>query len=249
MTGNAVGSATGHLAASITGALNFRDVGGLAVGERTTRPGVLLRSGHLARLSESDRDALRALGLRRVVDLREDDEVAHEPSLLDGLEIETVRAPLFLGSTASFFVDDISLADMYRGLIDDSASRIVEVVRAVLGAQPVLVHCTAGKDRTGVTVALMLAAVGVDEEAVIADYARTETLLPPERNVRVIAYLRALHPDSRHLEDLATRSPAEVMRGLLGDLGERFGSAAGYLRAHGVTDAELTELREMLTTT
>lgn len=232
--------------ALVAGAMNFRDVGGLAAGEGVTRPGVLFRSGNLARLGDADRDALRGLGVRRIVDLREDDELAHEPSRLDGLEVETVRAPLFLGSTASFFVDDVSLPDMYRGLVDGAPERIVEVVRAVLGVQPVLVHCTVGKDRTGVTVALMLAAVGVDDDAVIADYARTETLLPAERNARVVAHLRALHPDARNLEDLATRSPAEVMRGLLDDIRERFGSAAGYLRTHGVTDDELARLRETL---
>ena len=77
----------------------------------------------------------------------------------------------------------------------------------MLADQPVLVHCSVGKDRTGVTVALTLAAAGVDEAAVVADYARTETLLPPERNARILAYLQQEHPGARHLEELATRSP------------------------------------------
>lgn len=230
----------------IAGALNSRDIGGLPAAGGVTRSGVLLRSGGLAHLGDEGRAALRAHGIRRIVDLREDDEVRSDPSRTHGLDIETVRAPLFLGSAASFFVEDVSLRDMYRRLVDTASGRIVEVVRAVLGAQPVLVHCTVGKDRTGVTVALMLDAAGVDRAAVVDDYARTETLLPDERNARVVGYLRQRHPGARHLEELATRSPAPVMSGLLDDLDTRFGSPAGYLRAHGVTDGELADLRRML---
>ena len=87
-----------------------------------------------------------------------------------------------LGSVASFFVEDVPLTEMYRRLVEDSAARVVEVVRGVLADQPVLVHCTVGKDRTGVTVAITLAAAGVDRDAVVADCARTEALLPPSRN-------------------------------------------------------------------
>ena len=93
---------------------------------------------------------------------------------------------------------------------------------------------------------LMLDAVGVERDAVIADYARTETLLPPERNARIVAYLRQAHPEARNLEELATRSPAPVMRELLDDLDARFGSTAGYLRAHGITGDELAQLRRTL---
>lgn len=233
-------------APEVPGTFNFRGVGGLRAAGGVTRSGVLFRSGNLAHLQEGGRSALSALGIRRVIDLRADDEVARDPSRIEGLGIETVRAPLFLGSVASFFVDDFSLPDMYRALLDTAPGRIVEVVRGVLGDQPVLVHCTVGKDRTGVTVALMLAAAGVDANAVVADYARTEAMLPPARNERVIARLRRLHPEARHLEELATRSPAPVMRALLDDVDARFGSAADYLRSHGVVDDELAELRRVL---
>lgn len=236
----------GAPAPGIAGALNFRDVGGLPAGGGATRSGVLFRSGNLARLTDDGRAALRSLGLRRIVDLREDDEVAHEPSRVDGLGIETVRVPLFLGSTASFFSEDLTLPAMYGALLDTAPDRIVAVVRAVLAGGPALVHCTVGKDRTGVTVALMLAAVGVERDAVVADYARTEALLPPARNARVISMLRTLHPEARNLEDLATRSPAPVMRALLDDVETRFGSAAGYLQTHGVAGDELAGLRRIL---
>lgn len=231
---------------SIPGTLNFRDVGGLPARGGVTREKVLFRSGNLAGIADEGRAALQDLGIRRIVDLREDDELRRDPSPLDGLGIDTVRAPLFLGSTASFFALDVSLAEMYRGLLDDAADRLVEVVRAVVADQPVLVHCTVGKDRTGVTVALILAAAGVDDDDIVADYARTEALLPAARNARIVSFLRSLHPDAVHLEELATRSPAPVMRAMLADLRAHYGTPVDYLRAHGLADAEVDELRRVL---
>ena len=230
----------------ISGAVNLRDVGGLPAGAAVTRHGVLFRSGNLARLDDTGARALAGLRLRRIIDLRADEEVVREPSRLDGVDAVTQRVPLFLGSVESFFRDDLSLDDMYRHLVDDSSGGVVQVVRGILADQPVLVHCTVGKDRTGVTVALTLAAAGVHADAVVADYARTEALLPAHRNRRVVERLRALHPEAVHLEDLATRSPAPVMRALLDDVAGRYGSVADYLRAHGLADDELAELRRVL---
>ncbi|MDL9980427.1 tyrosine-protein phosphatase [Microbacterium sp. ASV49] len=228
------------------GSVNFRDVGGLSAGPARVREGVLFRSGNLARLEPAGTAAIGDLGIRSIIDLRDDDEVTHAPSRLAGLELAVHRVPLFLGSVESFFTRDLSLEEMYRALIDDSAASIAEVVRGIAGGSPVLVHCTVGKDRTGVTVALALAAAGVDEDAVVADYARTESLLPAARNRAVVTRLKALHPDAVHLEELATRSPASVMRGMLAYVADRHGSATGYLRDSGLTAAELTELRGRL---
>ena len=230
----------------VPGAMNFRDVGGLPAGDGVTRSGVLYRSGNLAALEQPGADAFRALGVRRIIDLRDDEEVERSPSRVDGLDLTMQRVPLYLGSISSFFQQDASLAQFYREIVEDSAEQVVEVVRGVLADQPVLVHCTVGKDRTGVTVALTLLAAGVDQEAVIADYARTESMLPAERNEMVLSRLKALHPESEHLEELATRSPAPVMRGLLDYLTARYGGPVEYLRAHGLADDEISELRRIL---
>lgn len=230
----------------VSGAMNFRDVGGLPAGSGRTRGGVLFRSGNLQHVDDAGFEALRGLGLCRIVDLRDDDEVRHAPSRLAGLDVDVQRVPLFLGSVESFFERDVSLGELYDELISESATRIVDAVRAIAGAQPVLVHCTVGKDRTGVTVAIALAAAGVDRDAVVDDYARTESLLPAERNRRIVSGIRAFHPGNRHAEELATRSPAPVMRALLERLDAEYGSPAGFLRAHGVTDDELARLRDTL---
>jgi len=230
----------------VPGTFNFRDVGGLSAGEGRTRSGVLFRSGNLAHLEPAGRDRVAGLGIRRIVDLRDDDERRREPSRLDGLGIDTVHLPMYAGSVSSFFADDLSLGDVYRALVDGSASRLVEAARAVLEVQPVLVHCTVGKDRTGLSVALILAAAGVDDDAVLADYARTEALLPATRNESVLRYLRQRYPGARHLEDLVTRSPAEAMRAVFDDLRLRYGSVVEYLQAYGLTAVEIAELRRAL---
>lgn len=230
----------------ISGAINFRDTGGLPASGGMTRAGVLFRSGSLVGLDDQGRQALAALGLRRVIDLRAIDEVDRAPSPVDPAHVRVQRTPLFRGSVTSFFDEDVPLREMYRRVLRDSGPHLVEVVRGILADQPVLVHCTAGKDRTGVTIAVTLAAAGVDRDAVVADYARSEALLPAERNEYVMDLVRRYHPDARHAEELVTRSPAPVMHALLGDLEREYGSAAGFLRTHGMTDGEVHALRDAL---
>ena len=230
----------------VPGAFNFRDVGGLPAKGGRTRSGVLYRSGNLGHLTAAGTDRVAGLGIRRIVDLRDDDERRTEPSRVAGLGIDTVHLPIFAGSVASFFADDLSLDDVYRALVDGSAARLVDAARAVLEVQPVLVHCTVGKDRTGLSVALILAAAGVDEDAVIADYAQTEQLLPVSRNEGVLRFLRHRYPHARHLDDLVTRSPAAAMRAVFDDLRLRYGGPVDYLQAHGLTADEFAELRRVL---
>ncbi|GAA2893546.1 tyrosine-protein phosphatase [Microbacterium esteraromaticum] len=227
----------------VDGVANVRDVGGMRAGSSRVRSGVLLRSGHLAQLTAQG-SAVLCERVRHVVDLRDDVEVEREPSALIG--VRTTRIPLFLGSVGSFFAQNMDLAAMYRHLVDESAPRLVEAVRVIAAGEPTLVHCTVGKDRTGVTVALALSAVGADRDAVIADYALTASQLPPERNRAIVQYLRTHLPDATNAVQLATESPAPVMAALLADIDERHGSVADYLRAAGMSSTELDALASAL---
>jgi len=227
----------------LEGVFNARDVGGMPAEGGRIREGMLLRSGNLAGASEAAVDDLRRR-VAHIVDLRDDQEVRAQPSATGA--IPTTHLPLFLGSVASFFETDTSLDELYRHLLEESAERLVDAIRVVARGKPTLVHCTVGKDRTGVTVALALAAVGADRESIIADYALTESQLPKERNRQIVAFLRTHHPEAKHAVALATQSPAPVMRSLLASVDERWGSAAGLLRAHGMTEVELAALRANL---
>lgn len=227
----------------IDGVTNIRDVGGIPTADGRIRSGVLLRSGQLSGATTAGAAALRA-NVRHIVDLRDGEEVAAEPTEIEGPD--TTHLPLFLGSVRSFFESDTSLDDLYLHLLEESGERLVDAIRIIATGEKTLVHCTVGKDRTGVTVALALSAVGADREAVIADYALTESQLPAQRSQRIAAYLRAQHPEAVHAVALATQSPAPVMRRLLEQVDQRWGSAAGYLRAHGMTEAELEALTTAL---
>ncbi|QDE34500.1 tyrosine-protein phosphatase [Microbacterium foliorum] len=227
----------------IDGVNNFRDVGGLPAEGGRIRSGMLLRSGQLSAATTAGVNEVRRR-VSHIVDLRDGEEVAAEPTEIEGPD--TTHLPLFLGSVRSFFETDTSLEDLYLHLLEESGERLVAAIRIIAAGEPTLVHCTVGKDRTGVTVALALAAVGADREAIVDDYALTESLLPAERSNRIAAYLRSQHPEAVHAVALATQSPAPVMRALLEQVDERWGSAADYLRANGMTDQELEDLRGAL---
>lgn len=227
----------------IEGVFNVRDVGGIPTAEGRIRSGRLLRSGNLVAATAQGVAELEQR-VTHIVDLRDGQEVMSAPSQTRA--IATTHLPLFLGSVVSFFDDDLSLDIMYRQLLDESGARLVEAIRIIARGEPTLVHCTVGKDRTGVTVALALSAVGADRRAVIDDYALTASQLPEERNRRIVAFLQSQHPEAEHAVALATLSPAEVMQRTLDYVDERWGSAAEFLTANGMTDDELVELRSTL---
>ena len=175
----------------IEGVFNVRDVGGMPANGGRIRSGALLRAGQLSGATTSGAAALRAR-VQHIVDLRDGEEVAAEPSEIEGPD--TTHLPLFLGSVRSFFEADTSLDDLYLHLLEESGERLADAIRIIAAGERTLVHCTVGKDRTGVTVALALSAVGADREAVIADYALTESQLPAQRSQRIADYLRTQHP-------------------------------------------------------
>jgi protein-tyrosine phosphatase len=225
---------------TVDGVFNARDVGGMPGALGRVREGMLLRSGSLVGATDAGVTELERR-VDRIVDLRDGQELVDSPSAVTS--IATTHLPLFLGSVASFFDDDMGLEEMYRHLLEESGERLAEAVRVISHGERTLVHCTVGKDRTGVTVALALSAVEAQRDAVIADYALTASQLPEERNRRIISYLQQNHPHSENAIALATLSPAEVMSGILDELDARWGSASDYLRANGMSDDELAGLR------
>lgn len=232
----------------VPGTYNFRDVGGLPASTGTVRSGVLYRSDGLHRLGESGRAALRELGVGVVIDLRDDREAEAMPDDVAGLDLEVLRLPVFEGSAASQH-PGISLAELYERIVTQHGHVVVEAIREIASAgdRAVVVHCTAGKDRTGVVVALTLLAVGVDRESVVADYERTQGNLEGEWLEGMVERIGTYGvPDSPQLRTLVGGSPREAIEAVIEEIERSHGSAREYLLASGLTLADLAALEQLL---
>lgn len=215
------------------GLYNLRDLGGLGP----------VGAGRLWRADDPG-----ALGSEGVADLREPDE-AEGAARLYPAPLAYHNAPLFGGLNLSA-PEIVEAADpllaLYLRALETGAARFATALRAVVAAPQgaVLVHCTVGKDRTGMMVALMLRLAGVPDAAIVADYAETGRHIGPvlERlRARAVAHQWDLALLSRYW-----RSEAETMHGFLAALDDRHGGAEGYLTGAGMTPAELGALRRRL---
>jgi len=233
----------------VPGTYNFRDVGGYPVEGGSTRDGKLFRADALGRLGDAGKESLRELGVRVVIDLRDDFEVDSLPDDLDGLDVEVLRLPVFEGSGASQATIGATLADLYEKIVLQHRDVVVRALREIAdtGDEPVVVHCTAGKDRTGVVVALALLAVGVDRETVLDDYAATQANLAGEWLEGMLALVRGygveITPD---LQVIMGGSPREAMAAVLDLIDRDFGGVRAYLLDAGLDEVELAKLRSVL---
>ncbi|QJC52644.1 tyrosine-protein phosphatase [Paenibacillus albicereus] len=231
----------------LEGACNVRDIGSYpAAGGGAVACGRLLRADGLHRLSGRDRAELLGRGLRLVIDLRTERELAAKPNVFaDGRELAYRHVSLLnpaLPQTAP--TDAYSLGDLYIAMLDGSAERLREIF-GLIAAEPgaVLFHCAGGKDRTGVVAALLLQLAGVDDATIIADYAETERNLAP-----MLEELRAERPQAVPAEayEPFLGSPPIHMERMLEHLHRRYGGAEAYLRGIGLSEEELGALREKL---
>lgn len=233
----------------VPGTYNFRDVGGYPVDGGSVRSGKLFRADALGRIGEAGKQALRELGVRIVIDLRDDFEVNVLPDDLAGLDVTVLRLPVFEGSGASQATIGATLVDLYEKILLQHRDVVVRALREIAdtGDEPVVVHCTAGKDRTGIVVALALLAVGVDRETVLDDYAATQENLAGEWLEGMLALVRShgveVTPD---LRVIMGGSPREALEAVLDLLDRDFGGARGYLLDAGLDEVELAKLRSVL---
>jgi len=255
----------------IEGVVNMRDLGGLPTSDGgSTAWRRLIRSDNLQDLSPDAVDHLVAtVGVRDIIDLRSETELHllgdgplrvlgtlthHHHSLLpdrsadDRPQRRSSPEDTGLGSPWKKFDgrrDATFWADHYLGYLSerpDSVSASLDVISRSAGAT--IVHCAAGKDRTGTVVAMALSVAGVPDEVIIEDY-----VLSAERITRILDRLNA-HPvygdalKSQPVDDQRPR--AESMRAILGSLRDGFGGAEGWLREQGWVDVDLARLRTRL---
>lgn len=253
----------------LEGVVNMRDVGGLPTSDGgQVASGRLLRSDNLQDLSEADiAHLVDVVGVRDIVDLRSNVEVHlegpgplrardlahHHHSLLTEDDRDDIAADALVlpwskdsGRPRRPQRDDDYWASHYLGYLadrPDSVSAALKVVAQSQGAT--IVHCAAGKDRTGTVVALALDAAGVPHKAIIEDYALTA-----ERIERIIARLmpRALYGNALRHQSVADQRPQpETMQTILDTVQSEFGGAAGWLREQGWQDSDIDRLRARLT--
>jgi len=242
----------------LEGTLNFRDLGGYPAAGGVTRWGVVYRSDRLNALTDADVAHLATLGLRTVCDFRYDREVDEDPSRLpDGARIVRLAVGSAPGDNPRNLEDMIrageitqvttaSMAVGYLAMLENQAALFGDLIRLVGETEhhPVVIHCTAGKDRTGLGAALLLGAVGVSEAVIVEDYALTDEYRSVHRLAEVGPQIEA---QGLALDDLRVlfTAPAETMALTLGHVTERWGGIEGYLTGPaGVTAADLGALRD-----
>ena len=250
----------------LEGAVNVRDVGGLPTEDGgETRYGRLLRSENLQELSPADVSKLvDEIGVTTVVDLRTTAEVELEgPGPLDavpavrhayhpvlpelGSRTDAVAEALLLKkreTDLSRFPDDL-MCGHYLGYLEDRPEEVTGALRSIATSEgAAIVHCAAGKDRTGVIIALALTVAGVEPEGIVADYVATEERM--EAIIERLARSRTYASDVTSRPVRAHTPRAETMKSFLEQVHVRYGGLPRWLAGNGFGDDELGRLRGKL---
>ena len=241
---------------------NTRDLGGLPARSGLTRSGVMVRSDNVASLTAAGRQAMIDYGIATVIDLRSESEVKGSPGppfsefqssspaiqMEDGLES---RAPAFLhralidDATAPILNEAPTMPERYALMLDRRPTALAAIFDAIAASEgPVLFHCFAGKDRTGLVAAMMLSVAGVDPVAIGADYAETDIQLAD----RYEEWLAKATPERLETMRNELRCPPEWMLSTLDHLERRWGGVEEYLAAAGLSADAITRLQSKLTT-
>ncbi len=240
---------------SLEGIHNFRELAPYPLrGGGHIRPGMVYRSGALERMTAADLAWLREhAGVRTVLDLRHPDELqgaephglADRVTALSFFPEEQTQESLIAELNGLYGTGPSAARYLhYLTVAGDRIARAVNVF-AEEAAYPVLVHCTAGKDRTGVLIGLLMDLLGASPDDIAAEYGLSTASVPA-----LLAYLEAT---GRRIEgtpeEVAQRlaTPPERMAGFLTLLRERYGGTEPYLRAQGIAPATLSAVRRILT--
>jgi protein-tyrosine phosphatase len=234
---------------------NLRDLGGIPIaGGGEVKSGLLLRSDDASIIDEAQAVELLESGLTTVIDLRSPEEADHTGrGVLAAHRVHHHALPLTRHDAAPTVLAAAiadgrpeSLGRWYADLFVDKAEDLVTGLTAVARAPgTVLFHCAAGKDRTGIFAAAVLSALGAHEDAIIADYAKSDPLMP-----QVLARLSSLEPaavpGSTELNSVVLTAPAVAMSSMLRTLEREHGGARAVLQHAGLHPSVTLALAERL---
>jgi protein-tyrosine phosphatase len=234
----------------LEGAVNFRDLGGYRTADgRSVRWRTLFRADGLAHLTRPDRAVVRQLGIATVIDLRSRGEVDSGRFPVEEIPVDFRHLPLVteLPDPELFRRVPGFFASHYQEIARRSGDQIAQALSIVAErrSHPVIVHCAAGKDRTGILVAILLSLLGVDDDTVAGDYSLSAQAMRALR-----ARLVERHPDQRELYDtigdvVFSATPANITA-LLQALRDEHGSVQGYAAAHGAGPDVVAGLQDTL---
>jgi protein-tyrosine phosphatase len=229
---------------------NTRDLGGLPAKDGAiTRWRSVIRSDILNRLTDEGQRALLDYGVRTIIDLRSSKEAAEELSFTASsadrpLDYYNLPIEKYYPHVSAMIQKAKSRGEVYCIILDHYPDAVAEILRAMVNAPPggIVIHCHAGKDRTGMVSALLLALVGVPAELIAADYAESQHRLWPlyEKNLA-----EAGDQADADLWQKPTAT-ADMMLQMMEHVDAKYGGIEPYLRAAGLTDEELKRLRERL---
>ncbi len=242
-------SVAGERHITLDEAVNFRDLGGYRTTDgRSLRWRTLFRADSLSSLSERDRGVLRRLGVATVIDLRTTSELANGRFPVEEIPVTFHHFPLIdkVPDPEQFKLTPGMLARQYLEMADNAGPQIGRVLTTLArpGAHPAIVHCTAGKDRTGVLVAVLLGLLGVPDDTIVEDYGLSAAAMSRLRQKLVARY-----PDGRDIIESADEvfsAAPENIRLLLQTLYARYGSVAAYAAANGAGPEVVDGLRDQL---
>jgi protein-tyrosine phosphatase len=238
---------TRHL--GLAGTYNLRDMGGYrTLDGRTTRWRTFFRSDSLHRLPPEAQQTLLDYGVRTVVDLRRSDERPIAPNVFaSSTAVAYHQVSLLVDTPPTRGRRPQPLTDIYRLILDQRQEQLCQALATLTTPDglPAVVHCTAGKDRTGLLVALVLGLLGVPAATIVEDYILTAQYLvgPYLEELRQRAALRDI-PWEWYQHQIDCHP--EFMHTTLQYLEERYGGMAAYVRTIGLSDVQCDRLRQAL---
>jgi protein-tyrosine phosphatase len=238
----------------LAGYVNFRDLGGRSVPEGSLREGCIFRSDSLAHAGDEQvAHLVEERGVRTVVDLRGETEVEafpNQPMAAAGVTVHHI--PLIDPAArrqqdrerSEVDWESLTLVGLYQHMLSNSGPRFVEALRVICepGNHPLVFHCAAGKDRAGLTAAVTLGLLGVGDDEIVDDYARTAAVVD-ELTARAHARARE---SGRPPHDRFMTAEAETMRETLVWWHAEYGTIEQYMLANGLEPDAIAALRGAL---